>query len=87
MLCALLQVCGTDGETYSSICELRFNSGNARPDHRGACEEEEGDDTVNNKCMRLRRSGRCAAIAAACRARIIPDDGCCPICGREIAPS
>lgn len=79
-LLPVIQVCGTDGETYSNICELRTKSANARVDHRGECDEET-DEMVDNRCMRLRRSGRCAAHAN-CRSRVRPGDGCCPICGR-----
>lgn len=74
------QVCGTDGVTYDNICELR-NSANVRADYRGACKEDVANGTVKEKCVQLRKSRRCAEIPAACTVRVIPEDGCCPICG------
>ena len=76
-----MQVCGTDGITYDNICELRSNSANARVDYRGECEDEP-DEVVDDKCARLRRSGRCAALTDCSEdSRVRPGDGCCPVCG------
>lgn len=81
LLVLILQVCGTDGETYDNICELRSNSANARVDYRGECTRAETDEVVNDMCTRLRGSGRCADLDG-CRSRIRPGDGCCHVCGR-----
>ena len=70
----MVQVCGTDGETY------------ARVDYRGECEDDDEDEVVIDKCARLRRSNRCTAIASTCTSRILPEDGCCPVCGEESPP-
>lgn len=79
----VMQVCGTDGQTYDNICELRSNSANVRVDYDGACEDDDEDEVVIDKCARLRRSNRCADVAPTCTSRILPEDGCCPVCGEE----
>ena len=75
------KVCGTDGETYGNICELRANSANARVDYKGPCRESEPDEMVSRKCRRIRRSGNCPNITL-CENLTQPEDGCCPICGK-----
>ena len=50
-------------------------------DYRGECEDEP-DEVVDDKCARLRRSGRCAALTDCSEdSRVRPGDGCCPVCG------
>lgn len=78
-----IQVCGTDRVTYSNICELRSQSGNARMDHMGRCDEGSNrTETVDDMCDRVRRSGRCAYTRENCSHRVQPEEGCCPVCGR-----
>lgn len=36
-----LEVCGTDNQTYSSLCSLLQTSRNVQVAHAGACEDEE----------------------------------------------
>ena len=73
-------MCGTDGETYNSICELRANSANARVDHHGACASAGSNELVDNRCSRVRDSGMCVNVSN-CDTAVLPQDGCCPVCG------
>ena len=76
----LIQVCGTDGVTYSSECHLRTLSANARVDHMGECEDDtSGTMTQMQLCERTRTNNRCPRMD--CMSRVMPREGCCPICG------
>ena len=37
--------------------------------------------TVRDHCERVRNSRRCA-MRTGCNDRVMPSDGCCPICGK-----
>ena len=78
----VFQVCGTDGETYSNICELRAQSANARVDYHGECIETANGTVEGNRCQRVRASGKCQDDSD-CKTVIQPEDGCCPICGKS----
>ena len=72
-------MCGTDGTTYASVCVLRSLSANARVDYRGECIDSDGE-VAQDICALVQKSGRCADLTD-CETVIIPDDGCCPVCG------
>lgn len=76
----LFQVCGTDGVTYSNICELQAQSANARVDYRGECTETTTDGLLGARCKKVRANGKCMDVSD-CKTVIRPRDGCCPICG------
>ena len=78
----IFQVCGTDGETYSNICELQAQSANARVDYRGECMETSPDTLERDRCQKARTNGKCQDISD-CKIVIRPEDGCCPICGKS----
>ena len=79
----ILQVCGTDKVTYDSSCHLRTLSANARVDHTGACEEDTtGMMTGMQLCDKTRTDNRCPR--ADCMTRVMPREGCCPICGESM---
>ena len=75
-----LQVCGTDGLTYENICILRSTSANTRLDYRGPCAGTTGE-TMEAICERVVGENRCAYNSTNCQFLVMPEDGCCPICG------
>ena len=58
---------------------LRALSANARAEHLGGCEFSLGE-VIEDRCAQVRDSGMCADLTD-CETVIIPDDGCCPVCG------
>lgn len=80
MLVSCSQVCGTDGETYENICELRTQSDNARMDYKGSCVEDE-NVTASDLCDQVVSSGRCRFNTSNCDCLVRPVIGCCPTCG------
>lgn len=74
------QVCGTDMVTYNHICVLRSMSSNARPDYEGECMGEEGD-SFEDICNRVSEKGVCRYNSNNCKKLVLPNDGCCPVCG------
>ena len=81
----LKQVCGTDGVTYESTCHLRSQSANAQVDYRGACIDDEGSRPWE-LCRKIRNERNlCEDTKDRCTRRVLPKDGCCPICGMTMS--
>ena len=70
-----VQVCGTDGYTYNSLCELQ-NQAAVRVDYPGSCLEASSD-----LCSAVASSGRCTVTRENCDFLVNLPDGCCPVCG------
>ena len=78
-----VQVCGSDGVTYLSVCHLRTQSANAQVDYRGACVDG-GDRGLRDICIRVREDeSRCEDTEEMCENRVLSSDGCCPVCGEH----
>ena len=55
-------------------------------DHMGRCEEDSNqDETPDQTCERVRRSGRCSYNRTTCSHRVQPEEGCCPVCGKCVS--
>ena len=74
----LVQVCGTDGLTYNNLCELQ-NQAAVRVDYPGTCVAN--GTNLEVLCEQVISEGRCT-IKENCRKVVLPEDGCCPICGK-----
>ena len=70
--------------TYENICLLRSQSGNARVDYRGNCESVPSDASVEEACSNIREKARCQFTRQNCRRLVRPEEGCCPICGKQL---
>ena len=94
----LLKVCGTDGVTYRTICDLRSQP-NVRVDYGGINYGIEYTKYIlllfiAGNCVTLTANETvntfCARVRASgrcpnrtnCSTITVPSDGCCPICGR-----
>ena len=62
---------------------MRSQSGNARMDHMGRCDEGSQDETPDQMCARVKTSGKCAYTRENCSHRVQPEEGCCPVCGKR----
>ena len=72
------QVCGTDGLTYASACELQ-NQAAVRVDYPGECISN--TSSLEELCQRVLNDDRCVSNDMNCDSLVFPEDGCCPICG------
>ena len=73
--------------TYENICLLRSQSGNGRVDYSGDCLSVPGAPSVEAVCSNIREKARCRFTAENCRNLVIPEEGCCPICGKLLQTS
>jgi hypothetical protein len=72
-------VCGSDGLTYSNVCELE-NQASVRVDYRGQCVSNAS--SLEELCEQVTSGGRCQASQRNCSRLVFPEDGCCPVCGK-----
>lgn len=75
-----VKVCATNGVTYDDERTMRTVGGNVRVDYTGRCDDNE-DDTPDSRCKRMKENKRCPRLTN-CTRRVMPEDGCCPVCGK-----
>ena len=75
----LVKVCGSDGVTYPNSCVLESTS-SARVDYPGECVDGNSAEEI---CIMVLMEGLCVVNSTNCDRLVIPQDGCCPICGEQ----
>ena len=68
--------------TYENVCVLRSQSANARVDFYGECGDRPGE-TLDDFCERVNEEGRCIYNTSNCDRLVMPEEGCCPLCGKD----
>ena len=76
-----VQVCGSDGLTYESLCELQ-NQAAVREDYPGPCVTNA--TSLDDLCEQVLAEERCRFNEDNCERLAFPEVGCCPICGEHV---
>ena len=74
-----LQVCGSDGVTYESICQMNYQAA-VRMDYEGECVQS--NISIEDGCKQVVDANLCSENPDSCSALVFPVDSCCPICGK-----